>query len=150
MYKLHTRFNSPNHGGITVPLPCKTIVLHWWGTPLKQNPYGVISWLCNPHSQVSAHAVIWPNNVACIVNYDCRSWANGNDWANNNTITLELDPNNIPETITTTIEYIKDLIKQGVVDHHVTIKGHCDYYHTQCPGDYYHHIPYIQSQVRKK
>ena len=60
-YTFHTQYDSPNHGGFgrQITLPAKRAVLHWWGNPSGQNPQGIIAWLCNPVSEVSAHAVVW-------------------------------------------------------------------------------------------
>ena len=71
-YNFIAQYDSPNHGGFgtQIALPARRAVLHWWGSPSGQSPQGIIDWLCNPASQVSAHAVVWQGNVACLVNYD--------------------------------------------------------------------------------
>ena len=148
-YNFITKYNSPNHGAKTVLLPCKDVVLHWWGTPANQDPQGIINWLCNPASKVSSHSVIWPGNVACIVDYCNRSWANGNNWANDNSITLECDPSHVNETIPTIAEYLADLVRQGILRADFRLSGHKDWYSTACPGDYYDRLKEIRDLVRR-
>ena len=123
-YIFHTDRDSPNYNPGVVKLPAKRCVLHWWGTPSGQDPWGVVAWLCNPAAQVSAHAVVWPGNVVCLVPYDGRSWANGNDEANNTAITLECDPNDIPGTIPTIVAYLADLVRQDVLHPDFVLSGH--------------------------
>jgi len=146
-YTFHTQYNSPNHGAAIVPVPARLVVLHWWGNPTGQNPHGIIDWLCNPASQVSAHAVAWPGNIACLVDYPNRSWANGHDWANNNSITIECDPNHIDDTITTVVEYLADMVRQGNLTRDFQLAGHRDYHATACPGDYYPRLAEIRQRV---
>lgn len=68
-YIFHTDRDSPNYNPGVVKLPAKRCVLHWWGNPSGQNPWGIVDWLCNPASQVSAHAVVWRGHVVCLVPY---------------------------------------------------------------------------------
>lgn len=138
---------SPNHGAQTVPRPCRLVVLHWWGNPSGQDPYGVISWLRNSASQVSAHYVIWPGNAVRLLDLRARSWANGNDWANNNSITLECDPNNVVDTMTTVVDLLADLVRSGDLAPDFELHGHRDYYSTACPGAYYQWLPSIRQRV---
>ena len=133
-YAFHTAHDSPNCNPGVVKLPAQRCVLHWWGAPSGQDPWGIVAWLCNPAAQVSAHAVIWPSNVACLVPYSGRSWANGNDTANNTAITLECDPNRVDATIPTIVAYLADLVRQGVLHPQFTLTGHRDWYKTECPG----------------
>lgn len=149
-YDFDTGSDSPNYGGFgtTIQLPAKRAVLHWWGNPSGQNPRGIINWLCNPASQVSAHSVVWPGNVACIVAYNQPSWANGNTLANTTAVTLECDPNDIPGTISTLIEYLPDLVRQGVLAADFELTGHLDWYNTACPGGYYGRLAEIRQAVR--
>lgn len=150
VYDFDPEYDSPNYGGFgtRITLPAKRAVLHWWGNPSGQNPYGIINWLCNPASQVSAHSVIWPNNVACIVAYSQPSWANGNTLANTTAITIECDPNNIDATTLTVIEYLADLVRQNVLDPDFELTGHRTWYNTTCPGDYCSRLAGIRQAVR--
>src|SRR5574344_1906399 len=72
--------DSPNAGGFgqSVPRPCRLVVLHWWGNPVGQSHAGVVAWLRNPVSQVSAHFVASPGRVTQILPLTTPSWANGN------------------------------------------------------------------------
>ena len=149
-YNFITQYDSPNHGGFgtQIALPARRAVLHWWGSPSGQNPQGIIDWLCNPASQVSAHAVVWQGNVACLVNYDEPSWANGNATANTTAITLECDPNDIDGTIPTIVDYLADLVRQRNLVEDFELTGHRDWYNTACPGDYYPRLAEIRQAVR--
>ena len=149
-YNFIAQYDSPNHGGFgtQIALPARRAVLHWWGSPSGQNPQGIIDWLCNPASQVSAHAVVWQGNVACLVNYDEPSWANGNATANTTAITLECDPNDIDGTIPTIVDYLADLVRQGNLAEDFELTGHRDWYNTACPGDYYSRLAEIRQAVR--
>ena len=150
-YTFHTQYDSPNHGGFgrQITLPAKRAVLHWWGNPSGQNPQGIIAWLCNAASQVSAHAVVWKGNVACLVNYDEPSWANGNAAANTSAITLECDPNDIDGTIPTVVEYLADLVRQDVLAADFDLTGHKDWSNTACPGTYYPRLAEIRQAVAR-
>ena len=150
-YTFHTQYDSPNHGGFgrQITLPAKRAVLHWWGNPSGQNPQGIIAWLCNPVSEVSAHAVVWKGNVACLVNYDEPSWANGNAAANTSAITLECDPNDIDGTIPTVVEYLADLVRQDVLAADFDLTGHKDWSNTACPGTYYPRLAEIRQAVAR-
>ena len=149
-YNFIAQYDSPNHGGFgtQIALPARRAVLHWWGSPSGQNPQGIIDWLCNPASQVSAHAVVWQGNVACLVNYDEPSWANGNATANTTAITLECDPNDIDGTIPTIVDYLADLVRQRNLVEDFELTGHRDWYNTACPGDYYPRLAEIRQAVR--
>lgn len=147
-YTFHTQYDSPNFNPGTIKLPASRCVLHWWGNPSGQDPWGIVRWLSTPSAQVSAHAVVWPGNVACIVPYTGRSWANGNDEANRTAITLECDPNDIPGTIPTVVAYLADLVRQNVLTPDFVLSGHRDWYATACPGDYYPLLGSIRQQVR--
>lgn len=149
-YNFIAQYDSPNHGGFgtQIALPARRAVLHWWGSPSGQNPQGIIDWLCNPASQVSAHAVVWQGNVACLVNYDEPSWANGNATANTTAITLECDPNDIDGTIPTIVDYLADLVRQRNLVEDFELTGHRDWYNTACPGDYYSRLAEIRQAVR--
>ena len=150
-YTFHTQYDSPNQGGFgrQITLPAKRAVLHWWGNPSGQNPQGIIAWLCNAASQVSAHAVVWKGNVACLVNYDEPSWANGNTAANTSAITLECDPNDIDGTIPTVVEYLADLVRQDVLAADFDLTGHKDWSNTACPGTYYPRLAEIRQAVAR-
>ena len=150
-YNFITQYDSPNHGGFgtQIALPAKRAVLHWWGNPSGQNPQGIIAWLCNPVSEVSAHAVVWKGNVACLVNYDEPSWANGNAAANTSAITLECDPNDIDGTIPTVVEYLADLVRQDVLAADFDLTGHKDWSNTACPGTYYPRLAEIRQAVAR-
>lgn len=146
-YQFLTHFNSPNHGPVVVPHPASLCILHWWGAPSGQSFEGTIRWLCDPASELSAHAVATPGRVACIVPWQMRAWANGTDWANDHAISVECDPNDIEGTIATVVEWLADMVRQGNLTADFQLKGHRDFFPTECPGRYYGRLGEIRSRV---
>ena len=149
-YNFLTQYDSPNYGGIYGPisLPCKRLTIHHWDDPAKKpQPFPTINHLCRPNGNSSAHAVVWPGNVACIVNYDRAAWHAGNETGNQTSIGLELDPCHVNETIETVAEYIADLIRQGVLARDFEIYGHKDWSATACPGAYYGRLAEIKNKA---
>lgn len=144
-----TQSPTPNGGGFgqSVPSPCRLVVIHWWGNPVGQDPAGIVSWLRNPISQVSAHAVVSPGRVTQLLPWTTPSWANGNTWANANSITLECDPTHVADTLPTIEDLLRDLVAQGVLAPDFELKGHKDFYATACPGAYYPLLSVIRAAV---
>ena len=147
-YILHTQYNSPNTDDRFIKLPAGRLGLHWWGRPIGQNPFGVCSWLSSPASQVSAHDVIWPNNVAQLLEYNKPAWASGNYDENGRSIAFECDPNDIEGTIPTIIERAADLVRNGILIEDFTLYGHKDVVKTTCPGGYYPRLAEIRQAIR--
>lgn len=140
--------DSPNQGGYgLVPSPCMEVVWHWWGKPVGQSHDGVVAWLKNRASYVSAHLVISPGRATQLLPWRTASWANGHSWANANSITIEADPNDIPGSIRTGVEVITKLITSGVIHRNFRLTGHRDWYNTECPGAYYPKLSSIRTQI---
>ena len=149
-YNFITKYDSPNYGQIYGPvaLPCRKLTIHHWDDPARNpQPMGVINGLCNPSRGASAHAVVWPGNVACLVDYDKAAWHAGNATGNQTSIGLELAPCHVDETIETVAEYIADLIRQGVLARDFEIYGHRDWSATACPGAYYGRLAEIKAKA---
>ena len=150
-YNYITKYDSPNYGQIYGPvrLPVDVVTIHWWGSPCGQNPYGIINYLCRANGNSSAHAVIWPGNVACIVNYDRAAWHSGDPTGNQTSIGLELDPNHIEQTIPTAAEFIADLVRKGIVARSYRLVGHRDWPQasTECPGAYHGRLGEIKARA---
>lgn len=110
------------------------IAIHWWGDP-AQNPTfeGVVSWLCNPNSGVSAHFVATGTNrrVACLVAPEDNSWATAS--ANPYTVSIECDPRGRPEDYDVVAELIAEL-RATYGD--LPLMKHSDVVKTACPGTY--------------
>lgn len=127
-----TNRTSPNKwvGGNTI----KSLVIHWWGDP-KNNPTadGVVNWLCNPASQVSAHFVITGTGrrVWQLVADNDRAWHAMN--GNNYTLGLELDPRCRNEDYDVAAEVIADLWRYYGK---LPLQRHSDWVATACPGNY--------------
>lgn len=112
----------------------KSIVIHWWGDPAT-NPSaeGVVDWLCNPASQVSAHYVITGTGrrVWHLVDDKDRAWHAMN--GNQSTLGLELDPRCRDEDYDVAAEVIADLWKYYGK---LPLERHSDWVATACPGNY--------------
>ena len=141
---------SPNAGGFgqLVPSPCRLVVWHWWGLPVGQSFEGVRDWLRDPRSYVSATLVVTWQRVAQLLDWRTPSWANGNTYANANSITIEADPNNIVGTMETGAELLAQLVRDGVLHPDFELTGHKDWYNTACPGAYYDWLGTIRQRVR--
>lgn len=132
-YTYVTNRNSPNY---TKGRASKItgITIHWWGDPAT-NPSaeGVVNWLCNPASQVSAHLVITGTGR--------RAWQLVDDvntaWhaiaGNPSTIGLELDPRCRPEDYDVAAEVIADLWRAYGK---LPLYPHKHWVATACPGNY--------------
>lgn len=135
-YKYITNRNSPNYTVNRAGRKISEIDIHWWGDPAT-NPStgGVVNWLCNPASQVSAHYVVSGTNRECyhLVNDKDTAWHAGNLEANYRSIGLELDPRCRPEDYDVAAEVIADLWK---VYGKLPLVPHRNYVATACPGNY--------------
>lgn len=140
-YKYLTQYDSPNYtpGNEAVsvwgkPRTIEAIAIHWWGDPSTNPTFsGVVNWLCNPKSQVSAHFVATGTDrqVACLVNIPDAAWATGA--ANPFTISIESDPRCRNEDYDVTAELIAELRKEYG---DLPLVPHKKYVNTSCPGNY--------------
>jgi len=127
-----TNRTSPNKwvGGNSI----KGITIHHWGDPAT-NPTaeGVVNWLCNPASQVSAHFVITGTGrrVWQLVNDKDRAWHAMA--GNNSTLGLELDPRCRDEDYDVAAEVIADLWRYYGK---LPLYPHKHWVNTACPGNY--------------
>jgi hypothetical protein len=111
------------------------ITIHHWGDPL-QNPTfeGVVAWLCNTRSGVSAHDVVEAARVAVIVDYYNAAWHAGNAQGNATSLGHELNPQARDEDYQTEAENIADTWKYyGRI---IPLRGHKTWTPTACPGRY--------------
>lgn len=140
-YNYLTQFDSPN---FSTPSECQgiwgrprtieAIAIHWWGDP-NTNPSfeGVISTLCNPARQASAHFVATGTGrrVACLVDVPNASWATNS--ANPYTISIECDPRCRPEDYDVVAELVAELrLEYG----NLPLVPHRQFVATACPGNY--------------
>lgn len=133
-YRYETQYTSPNYTESNDGR--EYIVIHWWGDP-NQNPSysGVISTLCNPARQASAHYVATGTNrsVACLVSPDDTAWHAGDWYANTHSIGIECDPRCRDEDYDVVAELIAN-IRSAYGD--LPLRRHSDFSPTQCPGNY--------------
>lgn len=135
----YTEINNRNSPNFTVGRGGKKvnkIVIHWWGDP-AQNPSaeGVVNWLCNPASGVSAHYVVTGTGrrAWCLVNETDTAWHAGNWDANLTGIGVECDPRCRDEDYDTVAELIADFWRYYGK---LPITAHRDFKATACPGNY--------------
>lgn len=137
-----TRYDSPNYwDGQNSP---QEVVLHHWGAD-GQSFSGVVNWLCNPRSKVSAHYVVGGNDCACIVNEGDAAWHAGSAWHNRHSIGIEARPEMDATTYKTVIETVAMIYKH--VGRVLPVIGHRDIVSTACPGRWYPHLKDIQTQA---
>lgn len=111
---------------------------HWWGTPDTGATYeGVISWLCRPGGNTSAHYVVDgpTRRVACIVSPYDAAWHSGNAVGNATTIGIENNCNTAARmsTMDVNAELLADLRDPNAFGDQ-PLYGHSDWSATQCPG----------------
>lgn len=112
----------------------RSLTIHHWGNR-GQDPYGIINFFCDgtrdPRTATSAHYVVWPGNVACVVDPDNAAWHAGNSAGNATSIGLELRPEATDADYAVAAELIRDLRK---VYGDVPLIPHKSWSSTACPG----------------
>jgi len=139
MYTFLTQYDSPNYtpGNEAVsvwgrPRTIEKIAIHHWGAT-GSTFEGVVSWLCNPASQSSAHFVATGTGrrVACLVNIPDASWATNS--ANPYTISIECDPRCRDEDYDVVAELVAELrLEYG----NLPLVPHKQFTATACPGNW--------------
>lgn len=107
---------------------------HWWGDPANRPTFdGVVSWLCRPNGNTSAHYVVEAGRVACIVSPLDTAWHAGNATGNARTIGIECNPRCSDADYETIAAFSAQLI-DAFGD---KLKYPHNYWQaTQCPGNY--------------
>lgn len=118
--------NSASRGGTKIV----EIVLHHWGAR-GQSFDGVVNWLCNKKSEVSAHYVAQAEKVAYIVDESRTAYHAGNWSRNLRSIGIECRP----EATDADYQTVGELIA-GIWKRHgrLPIVRHKDIVPTACPG----------------
>ena len=136
--------NSPNYTpnsqvrwAFGYPRTIDWITIHWWGDP-KQGPTyeGVVAWLCNPRSQVSAHDVITGtrSRVAVIVNYSDAAWHAGNAQGNATSLGFECDPRCRDSDYEAVAQDVAETWRY--YGREIPLRTHRSWSATRCPGNY--------------
>ncbi|WP_279063635.1 peptidoglycan recognition protein family protein [Dermabacter hominis] len=129
---INTSRTSPNRSKRRSKI--RRIVTHHWDDP-KRKPSldGVLSWLTNSRSKVSAHYVVSGRQVYRLVPESMAAWhARG---GNSDSIGIECDPRQQDETYETVAALIRDIrSRHGDIPlvRHRDVKGSS----TTCPGTY--------------
>ena len=135
-YKYITEHDSPNFGypvGTRGQNEPKQIVIHHWGSD-DSTFGGVVSWLCDPSSQVSAHFVVEAGRSACLVNWNDAGWHAGNKDANMSSIGIECHPRC---SYADMVEVAKVIAMLWTEYGKLPLVGHKDVVATACPGRWY-------------
>ena len=135
-YKYITEYDSPNFGypvGTHGQNKPKKIVIHHWGSD-DSTFGGVVNWLCNPASQVSAHFVVEAGRSACLLNWNDAGWHAGNKEVNMTSIGIECHPRCSYEDMVEVAKVIAMLWKEYGK---LPLIGHKDVVATACPGRWY-------------
>lgn len=140
-YQYLTQFDSPNYtaqGSVPAVYGQTRLIAgytyHWWGDPSAQPTFdGIVSWLCRPNGNTSAHYVVEDGRVACIVSPFDAAWHAGSAVGNATTIGIEMNPRasegdyrTVAQLSSQLIDAFGDQLKYG----------HRDWISTQCPGVY--------------
>lgn len=140
-YAYITSHNSPNYTAArNVPSvfgqarKVKSITIHHWGDPKNKPQFdGIVSWLCRPNGNSSAHYVVEAGKVACIIDPDNAAWHAGNAVGNATSIGIELNPREQDGDYVTAAELIGTLRKTYG---DVPLFPHRHWASTECPGTY--------------
>ena len=136
-YNELNQYTSPNQSsGAENRRQIKGITIHWWGNPSNNPTFeGVVAWLCNPASQVSAHLVVTGTGrrVAQIVDDNQIAWHAGNWEGNRTTIGIECDPRVRDEDYDVIAEVVADLWRYYGK---LPLYPHKHWVSTACPGVY--------------
>lgn len=135
-YKYITEYDSPNFGypiGTHGQNKPKQIVIHHWGSD-DSTFSGVVNWLCNPKSEVSAHFVVEAGRSACLVNWSDAGWHAGNKTVNMSSIGIECHPRC---SYADMVEVAKVIAMLWAEYGKLPLIGHKDVVATACPGRWY-------------
>lgn len=135
-YKYITEYDSPNFGypiGTHGQNKPKQIVIHHWGSD-DSTFSGVVNWLCNPKSEVSAHFVVEAGRSACLVNWSDAGWHAGNKNVNMSSIGIECHPRC---SYADMVEVAKVIAMLWAEYGKLPLIGHKDVVATACPGRWY-------------
>lgn len=112
-----------------------SITVHWWGEPGKTGNFDqTTDYLASANTRrVSSNYVAEAGRVACIVDPDNASWANGHPRGNAQSITIECNPRASKADHETVAELIANLRS---VYGDIPIHGHNYWTSTACPGTY--------------
>lgn len=130
--KINTSRVSPNRSVRTSKI--RRIVIHHWNDPSTPGTLaGVVAWLCNRRSKVSAHYVVSGQQVFRLVPESVVAWhARG---GNDDSIGIECDPRQQDSTYATVAALIRDIrSRHGDLPlvRHRDVNGS----KTACPGTY--------------
>lgn len=133
-----TQYNSPNYTKFKDSSAVfgrhrviRGITLHHWGDPAAGITFaGVVNWLCNANSGVSAHLVVEAGRAAWLVDAENVAWHAG-VIGNTTTIGIEANPRASEADYLTVAEVVAD-IRNVYGD--IMIYSHNYWMNTQCPG----------------
>lgn len=148
-FELITKYDSPNYGypdGTKGQNKISKIIIHHWGSD-GMSFSGVVSWLCNPKSGVSAHYVVEEGKAACLVDWNNAAWHAGSRSVNMSSIGIECRPECTKGDFDTVAQVIASIWKG--LGKKVPLYGHKDYANTSCPGRYYSRLKELYTLAEK-
>lgn len=148
-FELITKYDSPNYGyptGTTGQNNVKQIVIHHWGSD-GMTFEGVVSWLCNPRAEVSAHYVVEKGRAACLVDWSNAAWHAGSRAVNKSSIGIECRPECTKADFDTVAQVVASIWKG--LGKKVPLIGHKDVANTSCPGRYYPRLKELYELAEK-
>lgn len=125
---IETSRTSPNRGSRNAS-PTFIVIHHWGSTGQRFD--SVVSWLCNPVAEASAHYVAEGGRVARLVPESARAWHAGSNLGNHRGIGIECRPEATDEdyaTVAALIRNIRD--RRGPLP----LRPHNAFTRTACPG----------------
>lgn len=162
-YQELTQYNSPNYTPESqVPYVygmARTIdgvTYHWWGDPAQQPQFGgIVSWLCRPNGNSSAHVVGEAGRIAWIIDANNAAWHAGNARGNATTVGYECNPRLADGDYEIMGEFHYDMEK--AYGRRLAIYVHKEWFNTSCsPIDkgriraiadrYYQGVPAVSDQ----
>lgn len=148
-FELITKYDSPNFGypmGTKGQNKVNKIIIHHWGSDgMAFN--GVVSWLCNPSSNVSAHYVVEAGKAACLVDWNNAAWHAGSQKENKSSIGIECRPECTKADFDTVAQVIASIWKG--MGKKLPLIGHKDVANTNCPGRYYSRLNELYALAEK-
>lgn len=126
--KIDTSKTSPNQGARNGPP--RFIVIHHWGSR-GQKFDNVVSWLCNPRANVSAHYVAEGGRVARLVDESRSAWHAGSRAGNHGGIGIECRPEATDADYATVAALVRN-IRERRGD--LPLRPHSAFTSTACPG----------------
>lgn len=143
-YRFETSHNAAHYSRGRDGQRIEFIVIHHWGAD-GQTHDNVVRFF-ETTAQTSAHFVASAGRVSCLVDCSNTAWHAGNWQANTRSIGIECRPEMSNADLNTVAELIADIWHcYG----ELPLKGHRDFFPTNCPGRYYSQLVELRNRAKK-